>query len=396
MAKTHVFPQTGDNDDAENFAQMIGQHVLADYVETGMNFTVDYSVPEVTISTGLCFIRIGSDTASSTGETRLSPNHAVQVEQATISLADSATNHIFVEPDFQTDDNAIYSSYTDPTNAPSDVLKIGEIDTSNDTSTQENRAPDANFADIDFTGDITVGDTSELFFGDGQDLTTRYDTNNDWVEFVDTGSGKDVLRLASDGSHHVQIPSGKLTIDTGGTGSHIDLTTGDVVGVDDIQFADGSGPSILTPNVSTGFLRVADRFNNTEFFVLNNGGSVEFPDHPVTVNGRRVPARIVNVPFTEMADGDNAIGLQFRVPSGYTLGIYEGGVQDASNSVPAGLDVVARDMTNASDIYSISSLHSDGSPLATKSGGVDVRIMVRNGTGGTLNASGYMLVTMEN
>ena len=139
MANTHVFPQTGDNDDAENFAQMIGHSVLSNYVRTGMGLTPDYTNLSVTVGDGVCFIATGSSTASSTSETRLRTNHVVQVAQDTLALTDAAVNHIYVEPTLGTDDSASYAAYTDETNAGANALKIGEVDTSNNTSTEKNR-----------------------------------------------------------------------------------------------------------------------------------------------------------------------------------------------------------------------------------------------------------------
>lgn len=396
MAKTHTFPQTGDNDDAENFAQMIGQHHLADYVETGMNFTVDYTVPEVTISTGLCFIRLSSDTSSSTGETRLSPNHAVQVEQDTIALADSATNHIFVEPDFQTDDNASYASYTNTANAAANALKIGEVETANNTSSTTNRSPDATFWNVDVDGELVINDRSEISFGTDEHVSTGYNVVNDWLEFTHEASGDDILRLRSDGSHDVWIPNGKLTVDAGGDGTALDVKGGDVTGIDDIRFTPGSNANIYLPDSDNARIDIIDPFNNNNSFIaFPEGGPVKIPDYDFQVNGRGVPSRMVSVPFTEIPDGYRAIGLQFRVPSSKTLRIYEAGVQNANNNAPNGLTVRAWDMTNSTEIGGTGSLHKEGYPIASKSGAIDVRVEVVNTTGGQQNASGYLLLWME-
>lgn len=164
MAATHVFPQSGDPDDAENFAQLIGHDILTDYVVTGFGFTVDDSVPEVTISDGLCFISLQSSTASSSGETRLKPNHAVQVASATKSLDDGAVNHVYVEPDITTTDNAWFRVTTDKSAASADALKIGEIDTSGSTSstTQTNRYPGST-TDFQFGGDLIAEDGTLIY-----------------------------------------------------------------------------------------------------------------------------------------------------------------------------------------------------------------------------------------
>lgn len=157
MAATVTFPQSGDQDDAEHFASMIGVSNIMDYVESGGGFTPNYGVPEVSISDITVYISGGNQTASSSGETIRETGEMVQVEGATVSLSDSATNHVYVEPDFGTDDNATFSVYTNTSNASSDALKIGEVNTTADTSVLYNRAPSLSsgtpFEVIDHTDD---------------------------------------------------------------------------------------------------------------------------------------------------------------------------------------------------------------------------------------------------
>lgn len=181
MAENHIFPQNGDSDFAEDFAQMIGHSILADVVVTGMGFSEDFGVPEVTINSGLCFIM--QDTVSvPNGETRFNTNRTVQLAQDTIALTSDIVNHIYVEPQFGTNDSPQYTAETDTSNASADALKIGEINTSENTSTTTNRSP-------------------------------NYNGNALWHEGNDgPGSGLDADTL--DGAHKDDIPSASQNIVT--------------------------------------------------------------------------------------------------------------------------------------------------------------------------------------
>lgn len=168
MAQRFTFPQSGDADDAEHFASMIGADNRSDYVEQGMSFTVDYTVPEVTVSTGKAFISQASATASSSGDSILTPNYVVQTDEQTVSLTDNAVNEIYVDPQFNTDDSGVIVAST--SSLTGDELKIGEVDTSADTSSTTNREPDARLGSLDVvSGDITDG------------TNVIYDQSNNWV-----------------------------------------------------------------------------------------------------------------------------------------------------------------------------------------------------------------------
>jgi hypothetical protein len=198
MAEQHTFPQSGDEDDAENFGQLIGQDILSNFVARGFGFNPDYGVPEVTISTGLCFIRVGSATAASTGETRLDVNRAVQLPQETVSLTDSAVNYIYVSPDFTTNDNASFSVYTNQGNAGANELYIGSIDTTNDTVNEMNRDPSGSFEDLDVSGTLDVEDNVSFGFGNNSDFVISYDSNNSLLS-IDDVDDDDLLNFYQDG-----------------------------------------------------------------------------------------------------------------------------------------------------------------------------------------------------
>jgi hypothetical protein len=198
MAEQHTFPQSGDEDDAENFGQLIGQDILSNFVARGFGFNPDYGVPEVTINTGLCFIRVGSATAASTGETRLDVNRAIQLPQETVALTDSAVNYIYVSPDFTTDDNASFQVYTNQGNAGPNELYIGSVDTTNDTVSEENRDPSGSFEDLDVSGTLDVEDNVSFGFGNNTDFVISYDSNNSLLS-IDDVDGDDLLNFYQNG-----------------------------------------------------------------------------------------------------------------------------------------------------------------------------------------------------
>lgn len=199
MAEQITFPQSGDKNDAEHFAALVGQDNLTDHVARGMNFTVDFTVPEVTISTGKAFLSLDSGTASSSGDTVLDLNHFVQMPQTTVSLSDGSTNTIFIEPDYLTDDNASFAAYTDTSNASADAFRIGTVDTSADTSTEENRVPDVDVGQITDSGGNVIYDDSNNWINQsrlendsvtvaGNSVSLGGSTTVDYIDLNDTGS----------------------------------------------------------------------------------------------------------------------------------------------------------------------------------------------------------------
>jgi len=142
----HTYPQNDDPDDAENFGEWMGQQNLGDFVEYGLNFTVDYATPSLDVSEGKVYAIVDSATAETSQETR----HRLLVESHLdarngLALTDGAVNYIFAETNFATnDDPSIVVKTTD--SAPSDsAVKIGEVDTTSDVATELNREPSAQF-----------------------------------------------------------------------------------------------------------------------------------------------------------------------------------------------------------------------------------------------------------
>jgi hypothetical protein len=154
----HSFPQSGDPDDAANFAEHLGRTNITDYVEYGLALqNIDYAALTFDVSEGKCFLLGDTETAASTGETRHRVDHVVHLDaRAGLALTDGAVNHVFVDGNVGTNDSPTIVVNTTGA-APSDSsLKIGEIDTSADTATELNRDPSGDFEAASITDQFTV------------------------------------------------------------------------------------------------------------------------------------------------------------------------------------------------------------------------------------------------
>lgn len=143
-----VFPEDpgtgaseGDFDDAANFSTLARAVGFGDYVFTGMNFTPDYSTPDVNISSGLAVI--AKDTVSQDqGSEKMDQGNLFFVKKDSVSglsLTDSAVNNIFLKIDLSSDDTASYEAKTSGTPSLPNI-KIGEINTSSNTSKEIKRS----------------------------------------------------------------------------------------------------------------------------------------------------------------------------------------------------------------------------------------------------------------
>ena len=227
MADNIVFPQDADYDDAEFFGAQFGWSNQTNYVETGMTLQ-NYvpSTPAIDVTTGKCFISQANEISSTEGKTVLFTNSVVQVPDTNgLSLTDSAVNNIYVDPDFGTDDNGTVNATTSA--VPVGSLKIGEVDTTNDTVTEFNRGPDTTVKNItDYTG------------------TTIYDFSNSYIlqtvlqnDSITINAGENLT-----GGGSVAL-DGSITLDlVEGDGSQLDADT--IKGSDiDVQTTTPSSPN---------------------------------------------------------------------------------------------------------------------------------------------------------
>lgn len=199
-------------------------------------------------------------------------------------------------------------------------------------------------------------------------------TNND-------GSYKDYIAQFG---HFYLHPDGQ-TLESVADGTQYDLT----------NIGPGGSSSDTRTNVSddgTEVVQDVEDINFSSFLSVTDDG-----DGSVTVDGQDDTLRMrqATIPLSEIADTNTAVGLRKLIPSGKTLKILEIGVEDDTGSAPSGLTIEVRDHTNGVDVVSQNTRHNEGSPIASKAGAIDVSFRVSNGTGGSVNASGYVLYTME-
>lgn len=176
--ENNVFPQSGDADFAENFATWLGRGNVTDYVETGLDFTVDYgaSPPTVDVSQGKAFVVINEATISSNNETRLVLDYVVTFAGTTgVTLTDSeANNLVYLNPNIGSNDSPSIEVETSSGNAGASWLLIGEIDTVADTSQKLNRNPDASFENLSVRDSIDIPTYSDFSEADASESSTIY------------------------------------------------------------------------------------------------------------------------------------------------------------------------------------------------------------------------------
>jgi hypothetical protein len=223
---------------------------------------------------------------------------------------------------------------------------------------------------------IWDGTNQTLEVGSGSGTDTRVDltdgttTVTDPAEATFTATGAASVTVSDDGDD-------TATIEIGATDSDTDTR----VETQDAGATLYSDTSVLNID-STTALGITD----------DGSGTVTLSATDTNTQER---TRQATIPLTEIADTNTAVGLRKQVPSGKTLEILEIGVSDDTGSAPSGLTIEVYDHTNSTAIVSQNILHAEGSPIASKAGAIDVSVRVANGTGGTVNASGYVLYTME-
>lgn len=168
---------SGDKNDAANFAAAFDAIGMTDFVATGMSFTLNASTPSLDISKGKAVVTDSSATATQTSETR-DDGVAFVVEadsRSGLSLTDATTNHIFLDVDLTAEDAISIHIDTDDTQPSQPSLKIGTVDTSNDTTTELNRRPPV-AVDAQDSGTTKVENADKLNFGSNLSVTDNGDT----------------------------------------------------------------------------------------------------------------------------------------------------------------------------------------------------------------------------
>lgn len=159
--KDNTYPQdtgtgldeTVDFNNAAEFAQLAHDINGVDYVVDGLSFTVDYTNNILNISEGVAKLYQSSaetpDHSADGGEGPKTIAHTVFVAQldasGDLTLTDSATNHVFIGIDQNTQNRTIYQINTTDSPPAEPYLKLGTVDTVTDTHTEMNRAPAGTF-----------------------------------------------------------------------------------------------------------------------------------------------------------------------------------------------------------------------------------------------------------
>lgn len=144
MADQVLF-EGGDDLSESNLGLAFGHPLLTDYVLRGISSSIDFGNNTVDYTQGELVVTDSNDRG-----------YVLSADARTgLSLTDSATNHVFVEYDPTTDDSITFTINTTGTSPTDPHIKIEEIDTSADTSTEFNRNPTA-------TGISTQADTGTI------------------------------------------------------------------------------------------------------------------------------------------------------------------------------------------------------------------------------------------
>jgi len=140
MSDNTLFPQHGDEPDAALFAALGGTVPNPGFIESGFEFSnVDFTNLTFDVARGKAFIIRGSMTTASSdidpAKTLDDVVEVVQFEGETgISLTDGQVNEIYLDGRADSDDSP--QILVDPS-VEDDMLKIGEIDTSADTTSPQ-------------------------------------------------------------------------------------------------------------------------------------------------------------------------------------------------------------------------------------------------------------------
>lgn len=200
--ENNTFPQDGDPDDADRFAQLIGSDVVTDTIRTGLTLDPDFATSELTVNGGVCHVSAESAIGASDGREIRSLGYVLQVETQTISLPTSGVHHVVIEANLSTIDGATVGLYEDGVGIPSEALTIGVIDVDAQTVERRNVNPSADFAGIDVD---SVGLPSGSKLGeDNGDMVIRDSSNNIVMRYDESTSGWQLDTLTVSGKTSTQ------------------------------------------------------------------------------------------------------------------------------------------------------------------------------------------------
>jgi hypothetical protein len=138
----------GDDGDAANFADAAYVPNNANFVVSGLNIT-DNGDGTIDVSSGEAKISDGSADAAQSGETRKNVLYTVEADaRSGVAVASSTVNEVYIDVQLTDNDALSIDVRDDGTSPPEPVLKIGEVDASNNTVTEVNRSPEGEYSDI--------------------------------------------------------------------------------------------------------------------------------------------------------------------------------------------------------------------------------------------------------
>lgn len=248
MADRVIF-EGGDDLSEQYIGEALAQPNIVDYVLRGVSSSIDFGNNTVDYTQGELIIENSNN------------NQAYFLSadaRSGLSLTDSATNHVFVEYDPTTDDAITFTINTTGT-APTDPnLKIEEIDTSADTSTEFNRSPDVTAGTVT-TESLVIGGT--LYELDGTiDETTSSTT------YSVGGSYRDLVLVAGDATG---VDEMQVNGDTGANYDFNDQSDTETTGANQWTIPRGSERAVLwlkaqgTARIRMGIVPVGSRTGKT-------------------------------------------------------------------------------------------------------------------------------------
>lgn len=278
----HVFPEDqgtgasqGDWDDAANFAQLSDAVGNTDYVVRGLGLNnPDYTNLTIDVGQGVAAVSQASATANNTTESRDGVSFVAEADARTgVGLSDNATNHVYLDVDLSADDTISIVVNTTGSKPAEPSLKLGEVDTSNNTVTEVNRRRklgDAEAQSLVVNGNVDLGtnaiNTVENIWGSGSGWATLRTNGQPW-RVRDTTNGQDVAVFREGGN--VFMPNGGVTVSSVEPSSSSDL--------------------IINSNGGATGVRVRDSTNSQYIADFKEGGAFEVPNGPVQVaDGNRV------------------------------------------------------------------------------------------------------------
>ncbi|WP_435346035.1 Kelch repeat-containing protein [Haloarchaeobius sp. HRN-SO-5] len=175
MADRVLF-QGNDKLDEPNLTGVAAKSNQTDYVERGISLTADYTNLELDTTSGHAVI------ATSTGDQAWD---VFPDARTALTLTDNAVNEVYLVVDPNAQDALTVDVRT--TGTPSDpYVKIGEVDTSADTTSEVNRDPAASFRaadikDVSVTGQLSrnPGADGYIFRAGGNSIYSESEVGND-------------------------------------------------------------------------------------------------------------------------------------------------------------------------------------------------------------------------